>query len=335
MALWLAGKDIENEALLEWDGKVVTVPSRGFQGSNIVEHIKTLATLIKVVRICRHKMKADRPDILLAMGSYGSIGPALAAHRLGIPIVVHEANVIPGRAINLLSRYADRVAISFEETSYYLKRKGVDVTGMPLRSELQSALREDAGSHAESDPFTLLLMGGSRGAHRLNEICSKALCALKGRNARIKVIHITGVQDEEIVRKEYCDAGIEHEVDAFRHDMKAVYREADLAVCRSGASTCAELNAFQVPALLVPYPYAVKQHQMANAKAMERRGCANVIAEADLNEDWLADYIGEGIADRGRLERMRRAAAQNKLHLGANALADLVEVVHQERKGVS
>lgn len=327
VTLWLAGKDIEGEALSGWEGQVVTVPSQGFQG-NIFNHLKTFLRMTKVVGECRSKMENDTPEVLLAMGSYASIGPGIASHRLKIPLVLHEANVIPGRAVNFLSRYADRVAISFEETCYHLKRKGADVTGMPLRSDLQAKAEENSNGHRSGEKFRLLIMGGSRGAHRLNEICSQAICSMNSGPRDISVIHLTGGADEEMVKGSYEAAGIEHCVYAFHHDMANVYRNADMAICRAGASTCAELNAFALPALLVPYPFAVKHHQTENARAMERRGCADVIEESNLSRAWLAAYIEENRQESERLERMRRAARRNQLHMGAKALADLLEEVH-------
>jgi len=322
--LWMAGKDIEHEALKEWQGSVITVPSRGFQGRNPFDHFKTLANLFLVRHRCCRLMKTERPDILLAMGSYASIGPGLATKSSGVPLVLHEANVIPGRANRLLAAHAARIAVNFEETSYYMRDKDVVVTGMPLRPELQS---DDDGLQAaeRGKGFTLLVMGGSRGARALNQVCPRAVELLLERDVEIEIVHLSGQADREDVEGVYRSCGARAEVYSFHHDISSIYRRADLAICRAGASTCAELSAFGLPALLVPYPHAAKRHQMRNAEAMERRGAANLIDQNDLGADWLADYLYESIRDPRRLERMRANTARHRIADGTEALASLVE----------
>jgi len=336
VTLWLAGKDIEQTALDDWTGAVVTVPTQGFSRHGGFHHLQTAWKLAAGARKCR-KLMADHPaDVLLAMGSYASVGPVRAALSHHVPVVLHEANVIPGRAIALASRWADRVAASFEETCYYLRRKGVEVTGMPLRAELEQAFREEIAPRPAETPFTVLVMGGSRGAHRLNELCADAFEEWYRLEKGFRVIHLTGRDDEADLRARYERVGIDAEVHAFHHEMAAVYRQADLVVCRSGASTCAELTAFRLPALLVPYPYAVRDHQTANARALEKWGAARVIAEADLQPDWLVRFLIEHFHEPALGERMRRAALRSRLHEGTDRLVALVEeVAHQGGRSAS
>ncbi len=326
VALWMAGKDIEGEAMNEWSGEVITVPSQGFQGRNLLAHLRASHLLWLSARHCRKIMESDRPDALVAMGSYASIGPGLSAKKTSVPLVLHEANVIPGRAVKFLSRHADVVALSFEETSYYLTHSHTETTGMPLRPPIQKAAEQFSRGRRDDSRFCLLVMGGSGGAHSLNDICSRAVCRMHGRGVEMEVIHLTGHQDEAEVAARYDDAGVASEVVAFSHDMPSLYARADMAVCRAGASTCAELNAFLLPALLVPYPFAVKQHQMRNAEVMEQRGCANLIDQSDLSEEWLAAYLTECISDGDKLDKMHRHAQRHRVTTGAAALADLVEI---------
>ncbi len=331
VTLWLAGKDVESTAVRGWDGPVTTVPSRGFSGGLSWGTVATVWRLWRAARICRRRMRRDRPDILLAMGSYASVGPARAAFKLSIPVVLHEANVIPGRAIAVLARQAQAVAAVFEETQYHLRRHEVHITGMPLRREVLAG-RERAAVRAPG-PFTVLVMGGSRGAHRLNEL---ALDALADRSrplpSRLRVIHLTGPADEAAVRARYAAAGVDAEVHGFFADMAALYGRADLAVCRSGAATCAELLAYGLPALLVPYPYAARNHQLANARAMARMGAADVVEERDLESDWLADYLCGMARATERRERLRKAALSKAKVDAARQLAALVERVAAEER---
>ena len=330
--LWLAGKDVETPALRGWAGPVVTVPAEGLSSGLTPRAFRSAWKLVRAARLCRRQMRQRRPDVLLAMGSYASVGPVYAALREAVPVILHEANVLPGRAIRLFSRWADAVAVSFEESSYYLRHGELVRTGMPLRAELEQAAGAAEPAPPAREFFTILVMGGSRGAHRLNEIVSKAVARVHAAGHRVGVIHLAGFADEDAMRRAYEHAGVLHEVFPFAADMAAVYRRADLAVCRSGAATCAELAIFGVPALLVPYPFAAYDHQTANARALEKKGAADVVPEPDLDEEWLADYLVSAMRNPGRLARQRAAARQRASVRGAEALADLVEKVAEARR---
>jgi len=302
------------------------------------------------------------------MGSYASIGPVLAARWLNIPVVLHEANVIPGRAIRFLSRWAEAVAVGFEETRHHLTHPRLVVTGMPVRQNVEreassvECRNEDGGQATDAGPqsaicnrqseisnhqseisnhqseisnwgalapsvFTLLVMGGSRGAHRLNEIVSQAILRLHREGNSLQVIHLAGRSDEQSIRQAYRQAGVPHAVFGFLHEMAQAYRQASLAICRSGASTCAELSCYGVPALLVPYPFAIHQHQAANADALSLSGAADICDEQILTVDWLVGYVAGLMSDTAHLAHMRTAALQRVMNNPAAALADLVEQV--------
>lgn len=270
-------------------------------------------------------MKNDKPHAVLAMGSYASAGPIGAAILLGIPTVLHEANVIPGRAVALFSRWTTAIAGSFEETRYYLRRKEIVLTGMPLRKTL---LAEPPAPFLPPGftrgSFTILVIGGSGGAKKLNQIIPASITSLTNAGNKIQVIHLSGDEDEKAVRQQYAAAGIPHFVHAFYNDMGNLYRLADLAICRSGAATCAELCAFSLPALLIPYPYATHNHQLMNARALEKKGVADVILEKGLAVDWLVEYIRDCQKNPARLARMKSAAKKIVLGNAAANLADLV-----------
>jgi UDP-N-acetylglucosamine--N-acetylmuramyl-(pentapeptide) pyrophosphoryl-undecaprenol N-acetylglucosamine transferase len=265
------------------------------------------------------------------MGSYASVGPILAAMRLHVPFVLHEANVLPGRAVSLFSRWAAAVAGSFEETRFYMRRKDIVLTGMPIRERLALAALRRKPRGLDPHRLTILVMGGSRGAHALNELVPEALAAARKLGLSFQVVHLAGHQDEEPVRAFYAKARVTAAVYGFAQDMGAVYETTDLAICRSGAATCAELSAFGVPALLIPYPHATKDHQTANARAMEKVGAADVVPEPDLSATWLKDYVYQCVQDPSRLARMSAATHQRARQRGAQALADLIEQVGQRR----
>ncbi len=326
VTLWLTGRDTEQSARKDWDGPVVEVPARGFPAGFSAEAFRRAWILARAVARSRAEMRKDRPDVLLAMGSYASVGPCGAARLLGVPIVLHEANVIPGRAVRLFARTAAAVAAGFEETRYHLRQAKLSVVGIPLRDELTEAARglppRESAVHA---PFRLLIVGGSMGAHRLNEVATEALSRLKNSGLEFAVVHLTGRDDEPSVRAAYQAAGVEAEVIAFTKYMAPLYHAADLAICRAGASTCAELAYFGVPALFVPYPRAAMDHQTANARALEKRGTADVVDESALTPEWLEAYLAQTMRKPERLARLRDAALREGVKDGTGALAALVE----------
>jgi UDP-N-acetylglucosamine--N-acetylmuramyl-(pentapeptide) pyrophosphoryl-undecaprenol N-acetylglucosamine transferase len=245
--------------------------------------------------------------------------------RLGVPYVLHEANVLPGRVVSLFSRWASAIAGSFEETRYYLRRRDLVLTGMPLGRGMERAAASRPSPSLDRNRLTVLVMGGSRGSRSLNEMVTRSLCDVYRLGYKIQVVHLAGREDEERVRRDYTAVGIPHEVHRFAQSMTDIYEQTDLAICRSGAATCAELSAFGIPALLIPYPYAANDHQTANARAMEKMGAADVVPEQDLSVAWLKDYVAQNIQAPSRLARMSAASKARSMGWGAGALADLVE----------
>jgi UDP-N-acetylglucosamine--N-acetylmuramyl-(pentapeptide) pyrophosphoryl-undecaprenol N-acetylglucosamine transferase len=330
VTLWLAGKDVEHDAVSQWTGEIITIPSEGFQFGLSLRSLLTVKKLFNAYRLALVPMRKNRPDVVLAMGSYASFGPIKAASRLKIPYVLHEANLVPGRAVSLLARKAQAVAVSFDKTSYYLKHSRIEFTGMPLRKELQLASDHPRRCRQPDEPLRILVVGGSRGAQMLNEMVPKAIASAGEKKIAIEVEHIAGLQDKQGVEQIYSSAGIKAKVHQFVRDMAAVYLNCDLAISRSGAATCAELSAFGVPALLVPYPHAVRDHQMSNARILQDSGAADVVAQADLSATWLCDYIVNVYENPDRLDHMSTAMKKRAQTDAAELLADLLERVAGE-----
>lgn len=322
--LWLAGKDIENIAVNGWGGPIEIIPAQGLSARVSPAAISALWSVIRATRECLKRMRSRRPHVLLAMGSYASVGPALAARRLGIPVVLHEANAVPGRACRFLAPWASVVAAAFDEAALRLRTRHFALVGMPVRDTL--GLSEPGKRIKRFEGiFTVLAAGGSRGAHGLNEIVCAALKLLVSEGRKFAVIHLAGSADASALSEQYAHAGVLNEVHAFLADMKQAYLSADFAVCRAGASTCAELAHFGMPSLLVPYPHAINAHQSANASVLAAKGAANVVEEKDLTPRMLADHILAAASDPVALRRMGRAAATAMPTRAAEKLADLVE----------
>ncbi len=327
VVLWMAGKDIEHDAVKDWPGRIITIPSEGFQFGLSLRSIGTVLKLYKAYRLSLAPMRETHPDVLLAMGSYASFGPVTAAKKLHIPYVMHEANLVPGRAVSLLSRKAQAVAVSFEKSRFYLKHPHIETTGMPLRQELQRASVQPRHERREGDPLRILVMGGSRGAQVLNQVVPEAIAAAAKKGVAIEVEHIAGLQESEGVEAIYANADIQANVHHFVQHMENIYPKIDLAICRSGAATCAELASFALPALLIPYPTAIRDHQMGNARILQDFCAADVVAEGDLTATWLCDYLVSVSQKPERLERMSAAMKKRAQPNAAGRLADLLEKV--------
>ncbi len=177
--------------------------------------------------------------------------------------------------------------------------------------------------------FTVLVVGGSQGAHRINQIAGDAICSLHCKGIGIQVVHVAGKNDESLVKQVYEKAGVRHLVFGFLSDMGKAYSCADLCIARAGAGTCAEISYLRIPALLVPLPSARRDHQAANAREMAAAGASDVLPESDLTVDRLADYVEKCYRDPGKLDGMRQALGRVAVGNAAEKLADVVEDVER------
>lgn len=328
--LFVAGRSEEQSALGGWQGSAIVVRDIGVFLPLLPRNARAMLGIVPAITHCLKTMKRFQADVLLAMGSYASVAPVLAAKLLRAPVVLHEANVVPGRAVRFLSPFADVMAVGFEETSRLLKHRRLVTTGMPIRDSVRGESVAASLAALSDTAFTVLAMGGSRGAHKLNMAVSGAICLLRARGMNVQVIHLAGGADEAIVRDRYQSSGAPNAVFAFLRAVDQAYARASFAVCRAGASTCAELARYAMPALLVPFPFAVRRHQLANARVLEKSGAADVIEENEIDEKRMADYLAAVMSDVGRLDRMRQAARARYRGDAAAALADLVVLVGRE-----
>ncbi len=256
----------------------------------------------------------ERPDAVLGFGGYVSIPVGFAALLRGIPLVLHEQNSVPGMANRVLSRWARRVAVTYEESGELLAHPDrIVVTGNPVRDEVAES-RRDTGRHClglPADDRVLLVFGGSRGARHLNS-------ALVSRRARLlaeedlHIIHVAGVAEASTVRAALVAAGGDPDgrwrVLEYLDDMGSALAAADLVVARAGATSIAEITALGLPAVLVPYPYATDDHQTKNARTMVAHGAAELVADSDLDEERFGDVLLGILGDAGRRATMSDAS---------------------------
>lgn len=262
-------------------------------------------------------LRAVRPEVVLGMGGFVSGPGGLAAWLAGRPLVVHEQNAVPGLTNRLLTRLARVVLEAFPGS--FPARVGARHTGNPVRAALEQVAEPERRLAGRAGPLRLLVLGGSQGARVLNETVPAALAALPHPGA-VEVWHQAGPSQIEAAREAYRRAGVTGRVEGYIDDMAEAYGWADLAVCRAGAMTLAELCAVGVGAILVPFPHAVDDHQTRNARYLADAGAALLVPQADLQPARLAGLLAELAGSRGRLLSMARAAR-------ALAVADAAERV--------
>ncbi len=245
----------------------------------------------------RALLRDVRPDAVLAMGGHLSVPVVLQAKSMGIPTLLHEQNVFPGLANRLLSRWVNSVAVSFPESTSYLKGKNVWVSGLPIRSEMGQVSQAEGRARfgLATDVTTYLVFGGSLGAQRLNTLAVEAWPLLLQEGRRFQVIHVTGAKDYERIEKLYRPLKITANPIPYCHEMAHAYAAASAVVCRAGASTVAELLAAARPALLVPYPHASNNHQLYNARVLQSAGLGEVMLDAALTPEGIAEYLKKAV----------------------------------------
>src|SRR5947207_4830203 len=279
--------------------------------------LKTMFDLPRAVFAAAGILNEFHPDVVIGVGGYAS-GPAmLAAILKHVPTVAFEPNLVPGFANRIVARFVSAAAVHFERTAEYFRNPVV--TGVPVRPAF---FQIPAKPYAPSSP-TLLVFGGSQGARAINKAVARAIPELMKRLPCVHVIHQTGERDYNDVVRAYSPAGFSAEVHKFIDDMPAFFARADLILCRSGASTVAEIAAAGKPAVFVPFPLAADDHQRRNAEALERAGAAVVVEETKLDEVWLVDTICALLEDPPRLSRMSDAARAMAHPDAANDIAEL------------
>jgi UDP-N-acetylglucosamine--N-acetylmuramyl-(pentapeptide) pyrophosphoryl-undecaprenol N-acetylglucosamine transferase len=246
---------------------------------------------------------AHRPHVVLGMGGYVAFPGGMMASLLNRPLVIHEQNSVAGLTNRVLSRLADRLLVGFPGGFGHASK--AEWTGNPVRSDIAAIPAPDARYVARDGPLRVLVIGGSQGAAALNDVVPKAI-ALMPETVRPLIVHQAGSAHVDTVRTNYESAAVAAEVTAFIDDMAARYAQADLLICRAGASTIAELTAAGLPAVLIPFPHAVDDHQTHNGRFLVDRGAAVLIAQSELTPQKLADLLTQ--LDRKKLLHMARAS---------------------------
>ncbi|MCY4514021.1 MAG: undecaprenyldiphospho-muramoylpentapeptide beta-N-acetylglucosaminyltransferase, partial [Candidatus Tectomicrobia bacterium] len=290
----------QEERLVPKEGyRLHTVNVRGLQGRTRLAQLQSLGVLTIGTSQALRLLRRWRPHLVIGAGGYVMAPALLAAALLRLPRVIMEQNLVPGLTVRVLARYAQRVFTSFPESQEFLAQPQVVCTGTPIRPEIAAQVSDTARN--ESNRLNVLVVGGSQGAHRLNQAMIEAIPLLAAHRARVQFVHQTGEFDLPSVAKAYESSGVQGEVHAFLHDMPKRYNWAHLVLSRAGASTLAELTACGKPAILVPYPHAADDHQRHNALALRNRGAAHVILDAELTGERIYESLRRYIQDRAQL----------------------------------
>ena len=269
----------------------------------------------------------NRPNLVVGVGGYVSAPLVFSAWLLRIPILIHEQNAFPGMANKWLGKIADKVAVSYKESKQFFSKKKVEVTGNMIHEKLCQP-REEFPPPLKQ-PFGVLILGGSQGAHSINMAMVEALDLLSDRKERLHITHQTGDADYENVKKQYAAKGFSANVMSFVTDMPVRYRLASLVICRSGATTLAEITAAGRVSFLIPFPYAANNHQEHNARIIEAASAGEVILDKEISGERIAKSIKKAMDEPENLQRMEN----NSYRLGSRDATEKVRKICLELMG--
>ena len=312
----ISGNPFEISVLSEKKYAYTCIKSQGIKGRGLLKQIAAVAKIPQGILSSLKILKRFRPDIVVGVGSYSS-GPVVAgAWLLGITTVLCEQNILPGITNRFLSYFAERIYVSFRNTSLRCSKKKIYFTGNPVRREiLEYALKNKSGNKPEQkkenrkdkQQFTVMITGGSQGAHSINLAMADALDHIKNKD-KFNFIHQTGTDDEEMMQAIYKSYGIRCTVKSFFNDMPVQFEKSNFVICRSGATTVAELAAMGKGTLFIPYPFAADNHQVLNALSLAEAGAAEMILQEELDGELLAEKIEYFASHPESLETMAARA---------------------------
>jgi UDP-N-acetylglucosamine--N-acetylmuramyl-(pentapeptide) pyrophosphoryl-undecaprenol N-acetylglucosamine transferase len=311
-------RGLEKKVLGNLGYPLMILDVQGIKGRGLADSLQAVLKIPKSMIQSLKIIREFRPDLVIGVGGYASGPSVMMACLMGIKTAVAEQNVVPGVTNRILGKFVDRIFVTFSDTRKWFSDKKAFVSGNPVRAGFQAA---SEGPAKGDNRFNILIFGGSQGAHAVNMACVDALGDLEAIKDQLRFVHQTGKDDCEEIANAYHAHGFDAVVLPFIMDMPAAYGAADLLICRAGATSIAELTVCGKAAILIPYPYAIHDHQTKNAEVMARAGAAEMIPENKLNGKLLAQMIDKFKNNPD----MIRAMEKQSLELGNNrAAADIV-----------
>jgi len=294
------------------------INTTGLTGKNVIRVLKFIFGQFFGILQSGFLFFYIRPDIVVSTGGFVSIGIVLWSWLFKVPCVIHEQNIIPGKANKLAGRFADKILISFEDTKNYFKKEKCIFTGMPMRFKKKISA-EYARKELQLDPklYTVLIMGGSRGAHRINTVVMEALEKI---SKDVQFIHLTGKDDVGSVQAEYRKFNFNSYVEAFSTRMDVIYSAADLVLSRAGSGSLSEITFFGLPSILVPYPHSNDRHQYKNADFIASRGAAIVVSESELSPELFESILNK--EERIKFKKMAEKSQEIAQPYAVEKIAD-------------
>ena len=318
------GNQLEQRVLAKTNFALERVSVEGIKGRGLWNQTKSICKLPKSIYQAIRILRRFKPDLVVGLGSYSAGPVVLAARLLGVKIVLHEQNILPGITNRMLARFADMIFVSFEDTKARLASAKSKFTGNPVRQSILNGSRQlisEDRAEAGQKPFTILIIGGSQGAHRINITMVEALDRLRQIDD-LYIFHQTGAADEKMVQDAYGRHDVASTVQSFFDDMAPLYQKADLIICRAGATTVAEITAIGKAVIFIPFPYAADDHQALNAASLTKKGAAEMILEKDLTAKMLGEKIEYYALHPDILGEMARKAGESG---NPNAARDIVD----------
>lgn len=288
--VWLGTKaGMESRLVVQYGYEMEAIDFSGLRGKRTMIWLTLPFRLLRAFVQSLGILRKVQPDVVLGMGGYPAFPGGMMASLLNMPLVIHEQNSVPGLTNKVLAKLADKVLLGFPDT-IKTDRAKVIFSGNPVRGEITQLDPPEKRLAGRVGPLRMLVVGGSRGAQVLNTVVPQAL-KLIPENKRPLVIHQAGEKNLDALRKNYSDMGMTAELMTFIDDMAQYYATCDLVLCRAGALTVSELAAAGVASILVPYPYAVDDHQTGNARFLSEHQAAVMLQQTDLNPQNLMEIL--------------------------------------------
>ena len=332
--LFVGAKDHMETELVPREGyEIKTVTISGFQRSmkpaKIAENIRAVGRVISARRLARRYLEQFRPDVAVGTGGYVCYPVLRTAAAMGIPTAVHESNAVPGLTTKLLEKTVDRILVGLEDSRAFYKDPGkVEVTGTPVRVDFRGLDRAKARRELGMDPDqpVVLAVFGSLGAEYMNDAMAQFIRRM-GPDGGFRLIYATGKRYYEAVRARLEAEGTHWanaDVREYIYDMPRVMTAADVIICRSGASTISELTYLGKPAVMIPSPNVVNNHQEKNARVLERAGAVKMLLEGQFDGGALYDTVTGMLGDRPGLARMHEASLRLGVQDATDRIASIV-----------